>query len=671
MSSSFDTPQNPSSASFRSNPSMAGLKDGIVLEQQSLSPRRLHAAFDALKWLCVVSHISLIILLASFAFRRPDKTDHSLITFSHPSYLITDDDSDLSGYFFLSAISITYGGIVVGWTAVLTLITQKLALRRQLNLLTSLTSTHDANEAWMGTGSAVMGLLKLRQLGLRAALNPIILPLAYLGAISSLHSVAMEMLDLAPVPENTTVSFSSTGIPDFSGYGSHNILTGSSALLTMQSLDGLDFTGLAPDGTGIIYDIPNPVEIKKVPSYVDIWVNATRFDVSCGSLSGAVESTDNGTTFVFSPEIDIPTSLSSTIIDLPIIISQRSLLIRPAPWGAEFPDANDPRALWPSSILIFSTVDIQDSSNNTVNTVPVNPPMTYPQFNSTATSTTSQVAVLACNLTVDQYSNKALIDPFDNGLLHLKGEGNKTSAQLNSFPVTTRPSLYTNVSQAAEDALISIWSLLPISATSPMDGLLQSYCLDNISNNFTDCGTLFEAEQFVMESLNIFPDFLLPDNVTSSQSIQLQDLENTLSRMTAIEFWAESEGNNLKFANTLSNAITGSSASSFVTHNNSVEFQQDRLVLVLDRRNLFVALALAIFLLAVASPCVLDKNNVKIDSVGLLQMVWLANYHPEMRQSIAKLENPSIEELRKEGLRVKRVLAKHPLDQPPEALELF
>ncbi|KIK67601.1 hypothetical protein GYMLUDRAFT_237830 [Collybiopsis luxurians FD-317 M1] len=671
MSLTFVTPQNFSSTSFRSSPSTVGLKDDIVSDPQTLSLRSLHPAFDITRWLCAVSHISLIILLASFAFRQPDKTDHRVILFSHPSYLISDDETDLIGQAFEVAVEIAYGWIVVGWTVILTFTTQKLARRRQLNLLVSLTSTHDANEAWMGMGSAFLSLLKCRQLGLRGSLNPIFLPLAYLGGVASLHSIAINMFDLVPASVNTTFLFTSTGIPNFSGNASSNILTGSSALLTMQSLDGLKFPGLASNGLGIIYDIPNPAEILNVPSDFNVWVNATRFDVSCGSLSGEVVSINNGPTFVFSPEIDIPTNLSTIVVDLPLIISQRSLLMRPAPWGDEFPDPNDPRAFWPSSILVFSTVDIQDSSSNTVKLVPVNPPMTYPKFNSTTFSTTSQVAALACNLTVEQYSNKALIDPRNNTLLRLDGEGNKTSAQLSSFPVTARPPLYSNVSLAAEDALISLWSLLPISSTSPMNDRLQGFCLENTSNNFTNCGTLFEAEQFVMESLDIFPDFLLPDNVTSSESIQLKDLENVLARMTAIEFWAEGQGKNMKFENTLDDAITGGAASSFVTNQNTVELEEPKLVFMIYRKNLFAALALAIFLLVLATPSLLDKNNLKIDSIGVLQMIWLASYHPEMHQSITKLDNPSIDELRKEGLRVRRVLGNHSSNQPPEAMGPF
>ncbi|KIK67596.1 hypothetical protein GYMLUDRAFT_36338 [Collybiopsis luxurians FD-317 M1] len=658
----FGALQNASQTSYRSSLYSVDEKNG--LKSQELDTRDLHAAYDPMRWICAVSHISLIILLASFASRKPDKMDPSVILFSEYSYTIIDTDTAIIGQFFEIAARVVYGWIVVGWTALLTLTAQKLARRRQLNILADLTSTHDANEAWMGIGAAFLILAKFGPFGPRASFKSILLPLAYLGGIASLHSIATNMFDLVPTSMNATILFHSTGIPDFSGDASHNRLTGSSALLTMQSLDGLEFPGLAPNGTGITYDIPDPVAISQVPSYPPIWVNATRFNVSCGSLSGSVESTENGPDFVFSPDLDMPTGL---VYEFPKVISQQSLFIRPAPWGDQNFDPDDPRAHWPGSILVFSTVSIQDSSDNTVNMVPVNPPMTYLKFNSKATSTTSHVAALACNLTVDQYSDKAFINPRNNSLLHLDGEGNKTSAQLSSFPVTTRPPLYSNASQAAEDALISLWGLLQISSTSPMNDRLQDFCRTNAGNDFTNCGTLFEAEQFVMESLNVFPDFLLPDNVTSSQSIQLKDLENVLARMTAIEFWAEGQGKNMKFENTLDG---GDAASRFVTHQNSFQYEEPKLVFVIYRTYLFVSLALAIFLLVLVTPSLLDENNLKIDSTGVLQMVWLSSYHPEMHQSITSLHNPSIEELRKEGLRVRRVLGRPPNDQPPGATDV-
>ncbi|KIK67603.1 hypothetical protein GYMLUDRAFT_36339 [Collybiopsis luxurians FD-317 M1] len=682
MFSYFVAQQSPSSLSFRSSSdtlnqkyeSLADeshypLEDKLFPDVSILSRRKLHPAFDIMKWLCVGSHIGLIVFLASFTFKQPDKTNSGYIYFSKPSFQI--DDNTEHGKLIQTIIKQGFGWVITGWTIILTLTTQRLALRRQLNLYNSLTAKHDANEAWMGFGSAILTSLNWRQLGFRVSMNSIFLPLLYLGGIASLHSVAVAMFGLVPQATTKTISFTSSGIPNFTGTDVGNIWTGSTALLTMASLDGIPFPGLASNGSAVIYDIPDPANISNVPSDVLVQVKATRFDVSCGSVSGTVSSTESGTNFIFSSNMGVP---ASQIYEFPTVISQRGLFIRPAPWGAILNDLNDPKAYWPSSIFIVSTVNISDSFNNTVEMVPVDSPMTYSKFTSPQTVTspqtgiTSHVAALACNLTIDQLSNNASIHPSDNNLVQLLGRGNKTSAQLSPFPVSTRPLLSLN---EAEDALISTWSSLSVLSTSPMNDQLRNWCLENNNDSSTTCGTLFETEQFVMESLGIYPDLMLPANLPSTPIIQLKDLENVLARMTAIEFWAEGHGSNLNFANKFETstyfAETGvrtSTEKAFVKNQNTAQVPETRLAFAIQLSDLYAAIAISVLLLVLAMPSLLDNNNLKIDSIGILQMIWLANDHPELQQSIIKLKDPSIHDLRREGIFIQRNFHRHAMDEP-------
>ncbi|KIK67598.1 hypothetical protein GYMLUDRAFT_785185 [Collybiopsis luxurians FD-317 M1] len=231
----FGALQSASSWRSRSSPDSADQKKDS--EYQELAGCIKDVALDPVRWICALSHISLVALLASFMSGRPDK--FGFILFSRPGLAITDDETDIIGLLLQKGVSKAYGWIITGWTIILTYTMQKLALRRQLSLYTSLTATHDANESWMGMGSAILGLLNCRQHNPRAALNSIFFPLAYLGGIACLHSVAIGMFTLVTTPVNTTVTFNSSGIPDFSGNAVRNILTGSSALLTMLSLDDL------------------------------------------------------------------------------------------------------------------------------------------------------------------------------------------------------------------------------------------------------------------------------------------------------------------------------------------------------------------------------------------------------------------------------------------------
>ncbi|KAJ4479115.1 hypothetical protein J3R30DRAFT_3881994 [Lentinula aciculospora] len=636
-----------------------------AVQPQVLTSRDLHPAFDTMRWLCAISHVGLIVLLASFAFRGPDKGNPSIISFNYPSFNITDGVDANIGQTLQSGVKLGFGWIVTGWTIILTLTTQKLALRRQLSLYNSLTAKHDANEAWMGFGSALMASLKWRQLGFQESRNSLLVPLLYLAGIASLHSVATGMFGLVLAPVNTTMAFSSQGLPDFTATVG-NALTGSSALLTMSSLSTFNFPGLASDGVGVVYDIPDPTNVSHFPSFIqEVEVPATYFNVTCGSLSGSVQnSTESGPAFFFEPGFGLESTVLPGFDTFPSFISQRTVAIRPAPWGPWVDNPVDPDlSSWPSSILIFTTLPVSDSSNDFVKPVSVNPPMTW----SNTRSTTSQITALACNLTVEALPNKAVIDPRSNSLLSLEDQTNKTLTMLKSFPATIRP---------------------PLNNTSTNDNLIAllfNLCTED--DNDAVCGiSVYEAEQFVMESLNIFPDLLLPASSSDvSADIDLADLENILSRMTAIEFWAEGQGNNLKFSNRISSSEGFSISKTFVTNSNTVDFTEFVLVFAINRtqvlislqslegwyriniipRKLFGVIAIAIVLLLLVSPSLFNNNNLKIDSIGILQMIWLASDHPELQQSIIKLDDPSTDELRKEGMLIKRNFHSHVAEALP------
>ncbi|KAJ3718048.1 hypothetical protein DFJ43DRAFT_1098865 [Lentinula guzmanii] len=623
-----------------------------AVQPRALTSRKLHPAFDTMRWVCAISHIGLIILLASFAVRQPDKGDPSIISIGSPVFNITDDLDANIGQTIQSGVKIGFGWIVTGWTILLTLATQKLALRRQLKLRNTLTAKHDANEAWMGLGSSLMAVLRWRQLEFREARNSIFIPLLYLAGIASLHSVGTSMFGLVPKSVTRPFSFSSQGLPDFTATA-RNAFSGPSALLTMLSLSNLNFPGLASDGVGVIYDIP--VDVSQFPESIrEVNVMATHFNVSCGSLSGSVQNVNgDGPAFFFEPGFGLESTFLSGFDTFPNTISQHSLAIRPAPWGPAWVDYQVADvSSWPSSILIFTTVPVFDSSNRTVKPVPVNPPMTYVPQTQAISSSTSQVTALACNLTVDALPYNVTIDPVSNALLSSIDQTNKTSANLSPFPTMLRTTPFDAVN-SPEDALTAFWGLLPIASVSPLFSQISNLCTEQ-NNSAEVCGTLYETEQFVMESLNIFPDLLLPANSNNVNSIDLAELENVLSRMTAIEIWAEAQGNNLKFANAIFSSEGAPVSKTFVTHNNSMEYAQIVWVFAFNRIQLFGVIIIVVVLLLLATPSLLDNSSLKIDSIGILQMIWLANNHPELQQSITELDDPSTDELRKAGMRIKR-----------------
>jgi len=69
----------------------------------------------------------------------------------------------------------------------------------------------------------------------------------------------------------------------------------------------------------------------------------------------------------------------------------------------------------------------------------------------------------------------------------------------------------------------------------------------------------------------------------------------------------------------------------------------------ISTHKLYGAFALSIFLLALAAPAILDNNNLQIDSIGILQMVWLLQEHKELQEKIGQVPEPTTDDLRVAG----------------------
>ncbi|KAJ3719431.1 hypothetical protein C8R42DRAFT_120323 [Lentinula raphanica] len=636
-----------------------------------LTPQNLLRTFDTMRWMCAASHIGLIVLLVSFAVRRPDRDDSSIITIGGSIFIFNDEDvAQQLQQVLQDRFKTRFNWIVAGWTAVLTLTTQRLALRRQLSLQNSLTAKHDANEAWMSLGSSLIAIFKLPQLGFTQARTSLITPLLYLAGIASLHSVGTGMFILVPKPTSRSFRFTLQGLPNFTATV-RNAPGGSGALLTTLSLDNLDFPGLAPGGIGVTYDIP--MNVSSFPSTIcEVNVTATYFNVNCGSLSGSVQDVSgDGPAFFFEPGFGLENPVLSGFDKFPNTLSQHSVAIRPAPWGPSFTHSvDDGLASWPSSILIFTTVPVVDSSNTTIQPVTVSPPMTYIPQDQTVHSSTSQITALACNLTLDTLSNVTI----DSSSLYLKRHSikritelaNKTSAKLSAFPTTLRTTPI-DVLNSPEDALVALWSQLPIASVSPMSEQVTRRCTRNI-NSLETCGILYESEHFVMESLNIFPDLLIPSTSNNVESIDLAELENLLSRMTAIEVWAEGQGSDLKFANQILTSEGVTTNKTVITHDNQVVYTNEVLLFFgFDRTQLFAVIGIAVALLLLAAPSILHNNDLRnLDSIGILQMIWFAHIHADRHESITKLKSPSMLDLRLAGLSIRENFADSKSENLPE-----
>ncbi|KAK7470249.1 hypothetical protein VKT23_001683 [Stygiomarasmius scandens] len=618
---------------FSSRPSLTKITAGSAMSKPH--------PFDVMRISCIVLHLALIVFLlylVALPFPASQKLGDGLVFFR--KFAIPDADSldiqhplrSIAADLLVSYQKTVFGGLINIYCVLLSLTTQKLSLRRLLHLENTLTTKHDTVNAWSGLGSAFMTIFGWRRDDWTTeSLSTVWIAAVYLATIFVFQSIAGGMAVFQALPMSSSTSIQTQGIPDFT-QGLGNMVTGSSSLLTIRSLENfINFTGLANNGLGAIYNIPVDREQLSTFDASALTVSASYFNVECGEVSGKVDSEKSVFLYDFIGNGDF-----STLPDL----SKNMITLNTAPWGIMANNSNSDMALWPPTLLVLSTVPILDSSNGIANTVPVDPVIEYQSLDNDS-QVVNEVFALACNLTLE--SLNVTINPRTFGLLESNALSakNKSESTLGQFPIATRSVMNTNTS----DTLVQTWPFLTEIAVSPLNEFFNEQAGARGLR-------LSETDQFVMESFDVFPDRIMSTDQarTSSSQIYLHDLENTLSRMTAISIWSQAWGTNQKFASQADRElgdITGKIDTVYETA--SVDVVKFYWFLTLNLRELYGAFALSIFLLALATPAILDINNKTVDSIGVLQIVWLLKDHSKLVREIGEVENPITDKLRGAG----------------------
>lgn len=90
------------------------------------------------------------------------------------------------------------------YTAVLVLITQQLALRRDFHLRQTLSALHDKQSAWLGIGSSALVLWRQRKVN--TALWSVVTVALYLGGIFTLHITTPGLFEVVPFNQTTDMA---------------------------------------------------------------------------------------------------------------------------------------------------------------------------------------------------------------------------------------------------------------------------------------------------------------------------------------------------------------------------------------------------------------------------------------------------------------------------------
>ncbi|KAK0204404.1 hypothetical protein DFS33DRAFT_1382291 [Desarmillaria ectypa] len=167
------------------------------------------------------------------------------------------------------------------------------------------------------------------------------------------------------------------------------------------------------------------------------------------------------------------------------------------------------------------------------------------------------------------------------------------------------------------------------------------------------CNPLTVIEQFVMEDLGLHST-LLDSPVRVAPQVALHDLENSISSATAASYWAAlyAKAGGLKdddpynIANVNNFAVNAMSGNATITYPYTATRLNINLLPLLAGLSASVGLLLLVFRL-IGTPILGDSG---IDTIGVLQILWLMRTRPDLQTIISDVDEPSTDNLREAGM---------------------
>ncbi|GJE88181.1 hypothetical protein PsYK624_042640 [Phanerochaete sordida] len=631
---------------YRSVPSSA---TGDSSEASSMTEivRNRNATFPKIKApratvLCLTLHVLLVFMHFALLFILVRRYDH-LITMPIDTFTTT---------WAPLIVGTTLQAFATVYTAVLVLLTQRLALRRDLNTPQTLTALHDKSSAWLGVGSALVSLWQ--QTKLRVATGGVLSITLYLLGVFTVHISIPSTLHLqlynatAPVQYPTQLARA-----NFTA----NLVSAYDVLLVYGQIQKVGVL------ENMVYDI-----VPEVPNSVgNTTVNASIYDVDCMALPA---STTPFGTFVnitgalaSSIQIDSNTTVTFALPYYPGIYAGTPNEYIAEDCSSAGPIQADGACWFP--IFMASTVPIIDSTSQET-PWPENP---WVGIGSTVLQTTglpptvsmSGLQIVACALHVTDSHI-----PID-----------ATPRQPFSAPDSPSSAVWRNApwpdKKISYDRLIL--DALFVANASPQSGHQMAATLRVTDINSTaspSAPTFLDQSYFplaaaVSQSPTAFDVFLQEELGLATQgrpNITLSKLNKSIAKALAAVHWY---GQQLNYSDP---HASSEEITVFGSTNPSIQQQEQPLpvvgtgqatIMVVQPRyranlNLIaiifglvsstMMLLLATVLLAIPSSVRTHSASTTVDSAGILQITWLLGHEPHL----AEVEKPELEALRAAGM---------------------
>ncbi|KAJ7836625.1 hypothetical protein B0H13DRAFT_2422813 [Mycena leptocephala] len=512
--------------------------------------------------------------------------------------------------FLISATTTSFGTI---YSALLVFATQTLSMRRSLQMDQVLTATHDNTAAWAGVGAAISNLWLQKTVPARASMVEVITAALYLTTILGLHITTSSLFSLVTVDSTRSFGAGTLGLPSFNSSPNPSELEA----MELYALGSLYFLPSILDTAtslglheGTLYDVLN---IDPVPG--NATVNASGFNVTCGYVAdiAGLQSSDLSTwTTAEHPDYEIHTTQdgmisTANVLDLALGVP-----------------------VYPSSIVLYSTIPIVDSSLKTGPLVNLSPPMS---------TSVSSIQIFQCSLSL--VNQTATVDAQSRKIQALGPDFKKTTSTWVPY-VSPLNNVTTN-----GNFLIDTW--VTWYGSIPSSGLQLSF-------NYGWMASV--ADIYLIQKLN-----LPAANGDTTLNVTLHEVENALSIVVASMFWTlgrisptYSPKGVLPPNGTVDRLSNVPKPPSLLQGNATVTEILTQARLELSIFAVSAGLAISIFLMLLALPSLLydqgstDDKDLSVNGTGILHTIWLYRNHPELDTLLEQVEHPTDDNLRTAGL---------------------
>ncbi|KAF8158672.1 hypothetical protein K438DRAFT_2026078 [Mycena galopus ATCC 62051] len=500
------------------------------------------------------------------------------------------------------------------YSALLVFITQTLSMRRDLQIHQPLTAVHDNAAAWQGLGSAFLCLW--RQMAVPASISGVRSAFFFLGNIALLQIAMPNIFVVQTIGVNRSVVVETQGLPSYP-ISYRDTLDSSDPWTAFARGSLYSLPSILWNATtfglheGSLYDVPGSTNT----AIGNITINATGFKMTCHSLPEAhVISSE----WLYGARVPI-LALDAAKQVTGVIPSTAPNII------STFNPIDSP--LWPTSLFMYSTIPIIDSSGTSVLLFNLTPPVQ--PFRCTQ-SIVPQIAV---------------IDATSRKVLEVQPTIHKRSSSWSPVPSFEAGSNGTRGPNAFLDNWALWYSTMPKSDL-PRQTLRPGQYVDQVS-----VADLHLIKEFNLATAD---DSKRPSNIT------LHDFENVLSRIVAGMFWTLGhvppfhgpviEGADQVVLNPPLNPPT------LLRGNVTVNAMIMEAHLAMNILAILVGLATSIALAGLSLRYSLfqkipqNGGDIAIDGTGVLHTIWLYRNHSELPTLLEQIELPTESNLRRAGM---------------------